>query len=142
MGVAQDLRTFLLADGNISTLVGARIHRNIAPEDYAGTYIWYRLSTTRTEETLSAAVEQSEAVPFYVSFDVEMISLDIDHIDALATILRAKHNYIGSFGGGTCQAIRVVDQGEDYEPRGIPETNMGLHIAALQFRIDGYEPGE
>jgi len=139
MGVAQDLRSFLLADATISeTVDDSRVHRNIAPESYVGPYIWYRLATTSTAETLQGSVEQAEDTPFYTTFDVEVYAKDIDDVDTLAGRLRAKHHYIGAIGGGTCQAVRVVDQGEDYIPSGLPTLEEDLHGATIQLRIDGY----
>lgn len=136
--LGEDLRAFFLADGPISSAVGgARIHQNMAPEQYAGRYLWFGRAGTQPEDAHDDAVGER---PFRELFDLEAISEDLDEAEALADLLRGKDKYRGALGSGTVQALRITDQDDDYLPRG-DDSDEGRHVAALELQVIGYVPG-
>jgi len=136
MSLGADLRTWLLAQGGISALVGTRVHQNRAPEGYDGPYIYFRRRSVTHEDTVDMPAGDAA---FEQSFDVEAIAEDQDQAMDLGELLLALHAYRGSFGGGTVQGVFVEDQSDDYVPRGLMG-DTALEFAALDFNIIGYTP--
>lgn len=133
--IDQNLRAFLLADGTIAGLLGnpARLHQNTVPQEDAYPYAWYALSDTEDFEDLLDS--PAGALPFRVFFDLEAVSSDLDQAIALKKALRARlHNFRGSFGDQTVQAVFARDQGEDYISRN-SSGDEGIHAETLRVEI-------
>jgi hypothetical protein len=127
----------MLDDSDISTAVGAeRIHQNKTMEGYDGLYVWFSRSGTGDEDGLNDA--EGEA-PFREFLDVEVIGRVLDDVLDVVDEIRSHNKARGSFGEGTVQALLVRDHNDDYVPRGVFDDEEGLHIAALQIEVVGYE---
>jgi len=136
--IGEDLRTFLLADSDISTAVGAsRVYQNEAVENYVGSFIWYQRSDTEPLQTLG---ESAGARPWAEFINVECISDDIDDAIDLGDLVRAKHATRGTFGAGTVSGLFIGSQSDAYIPRG-DASDDGLNVCAFSFQIMGYQPG-
>lgn len=133
--IAEDLRAWLLSDESLKALIGDQgVHQNILPEDVHDPALWFARARVGREDALDEAAGGS---PFSESFDVEAIGLDIDQVEDVAEILRAKHCHRGAFGDGSVQGVFVRDHNDDYIPRGLM-ADEGNHVAALEFEIVGY----
>lgn len=129
--VATRLRSFLLSDASITREVGDRIHQAHVPESSEGDYIYYQRSGIEPLRTLDAYALS----PLYATFDVEVISRDIDQCQLIASLIRSKLDcYRGTFDDGTVQAVFVEDHNDDYIPRGT-YADEGVHVAAMSVQI-------
>lgn len=133
-----DLRAYLLADEDIASALGSRLHQNKTPESYAGAYGWLARGGTDDELELD---ESEGGGGFREYFDLELYGRDLDQVLELAEAVRAHNCARGAFGNGTVQALFVRDHADDYIPRGIFDDDQGLHLAALQLEIVGYQQG-
>ena len=132
-----DIRSFLLADSDISDDVGGeRIHQNVAPEEYDGAYIWYARAGTGDAEEESFDDDTGTA-EFREYWDLEAITSTLTATLALIELVKNHHRHRGGFGGGTVQAIWVREHADDYIPRGV-FSDEGHHVAAVQLEIVGY----
>lgn len=135
--LGQDLRTFLLADSDISTAVGAsRISQNHVPETYDGLYVWFARAATEHERTIDQATGEE---PFRQFWDLEVIGETLgDVLDAAEHIVDLDASG-GTFGAGTVQVLWVSDHNDDYLPRGI-YSDEGLYVSSFQLEVVGYVP--
>jgi len=133
-----DLRVYLLADSDISEAVSERCHQNKVPEGYDGLYIWFARGGTDDEDGLGDA--EGEAA-FREFFDLEVIGRDLGDVLDVADEIRSHNKARGSFGNGDVQALFIRDHTDDYIPRGIFDDDEGLHVAAVQLEIVGYQGG-
>lgn len=139
--IAEDIRSYLIAQAGVATLAGARIHQAKAPQGYGGTFAVFFRRQTENEDELNASLGEAAFREF---FDVECVSIDLDESQRLADAIKAvTHNLEGSFGSGlgTVQGVFVRDQDDQYEPR-ISDEDGALHVAALDVEIVGYEEPE
>ncbi len=129
--VATRLRSFLLSDAAITREVGDRVHQAHVPESSEGDYVYFQRSTIEPLRTLDA----SNIDPLYTSFDVEIISRDLEQCQFIASIVRAKLDcYRGAFDDATVKGIFVEDHNDDYIPRGT-YADEGVHVAAMSVQI-------
>ena len=136
--IGEDLRTFLLADGGISTAVGGeRCYQNEAVENYEGSYIWYQRNDT---EPLQPLDEAAGTRPWTEYLDIEAISESIDGAIDLGDLIRGKHATRGTCGAGTVSGSFIQSQSDSYVPRG-DASDDGLHVCAFSLQIVGYQPG-
>ena len=136
--IGEDLRTFLLADSDISTAVGGtRVYQNEAVENYSGAFIWYSRSDTEPLQTLD---ESAGTRPWTEYIDLECISESIDGAIDLGDLIRAMHASRGTFGGGTVSGVFIGSQADCYIPRG-DASDDGLNVCAFNLQIVGYAPG-
>lgn len=135
--IAENLRSFLLADGTIAGLLGtpARLHQNTVPQEDVYPYGWFALSDGEDlEEVLNPAVGET---PFKYAFDFEAVGDDAayDLTIALKAAVRARlHNYRGAFGTQNVQCVFARDQGEDYIARN-NSGDEGVHAESLRVEI-------
>ena len=79
-------------------------------------------------------------VAAYLAYAVlSWFSRDLDEALELSDAVRAHNKARGAFGDGTIQGLFIRDHADDYIPRGIFDDDQGLHVAALQFEIVGYQ---
>lgn len=132
--LAENLRTFILADTPIAASIGTRCYQGMAPQSDIATFpfIWFARSRRQLDRTLDAAAGDAADEQW---FDLECISDDLDESQDLAEAVEDRlNNYRGTVGTQTVQAIFVDDQDDNYVPRGtMGETE--LHVAALSVQI-------
>ena len=133
--VAENLRTFLLADSGISTTLGAeRIGQNRAQQDWGYPYVVFYRSGTDSERCIGDAVGLA---PFRHFFDVECVSSDIDGAADLAEAIKTyADNFTGTFGTQSVQLIAIEDHDDEYQPR-TPLSDEAVHIAAINVELMG-----
>ncbi len=134
--LTEDLRSLMRANSTISAKCATRVHYNVAPDSYTGSYIWFTRSGTENEKHLS----ESGGNPFTHIFDVEVHSFDDDDTEDIAAALHTLDGHRGTIGTGTVQGVFVESQSDDYEPRGLGE-DEGLHSALLRITVMGYTAG-
>lgn len=132
--LGKDLRTHLLTDASLVALVGQRVHQNRAPAQYLGPYVWFARRGVDWEDCLD---DDAGEDPFRQFIDVECLAMDLDDTEAMADCIRSLHGYHGSLGAGSLQGLWVLDQDDDYIPRG-HGSDDARHVAALQLEIAGY----
>lgn len=132
--LAENLRTFLLADATIAATIGTRCHQGMVPQADIATlpYVWFARSRRQLDRTLDAAAGDPADEQW---FDVECISDDLDESQDLAEAVEDRlNNYRGTLGTQSVQGIFLDDQDDNYVPRGtMGETE--LHVAALAVQI-------
>ena len=134
--IGEDLRTFLLADSDISSAVGAgRVYQNEAVENYVGTFIWYARTDTEPLQTLD---ESAGTRPWTEWVDLECISESIDEAIDLGALIRTKHATRGTFGAGTVSGLFINSQSDSYVPRG-DASDDGLNVCAFAVQLVGYK---
>lgn len=134
--LAEDLRSYLLANGSISSLT-SRVHWNNVPEEPTDLYIWFSRSGTDTDRTLD---QEQGLAPWSVSYDIECIGVDPGDTIALADAVQGLDCDKGPIGSGTCQLILIGDASDDYVPRGV-YSDEGLHVQVLRLEVIGYTKG-
>lgn len=137
--IAEDFRTFALADATILAAVGTRVHQHRVPDEMrAGdqsrsTYprIWYRKALHVDEPQLDG----SDAQHTETTFDVEILTEDPDELDTLTDAVRTRFNgAVGTFGSRSVLGVFVDDHDEDYVPYG-DGADDGTLIAALSVLV-------
>lgn len=131
--IAENLRTFLLADSSVAAKVGTRVDQNIVPQGKSLPFIWYQ----RTGTTQLRCLNETVNTPFSHVFAVECIGEDIDAVEELADSVRAACEAAaagGAFGTQTVANVFCEDQADDYVPKAA-DLNSGEHIAALQVEV-------
>ncbi len=130
--VAQNLRSFLLDDNDISELVGERVHHNHVPQDEPRPFIFLQLTGT---EDLSCLDDPPGTPPFRFRYAAECVADTIGDADELAALVKARCNlYTGSFGAGTAQRLFAEDQDEDYVPKANSDDAL-LHVSAVAVEV-------
>ena len=132
--VAENLRSFLVADANTAAKVGTRIYQDSVPQAKSFPFIWFQRTGTDNLRCLG----ETTNTPFSHTFAVEVISDDIAQVNPLADLVRARLETAAagssSFGAGTVSNVFCEDQADDYLPRGA-DLNSGEHVAALQVEV-------
>lgn len=129
--VPTNLRTFLLAQTAISSVVGAQVHQAIVPDNREPPYVWFGRSGTTRNELLNPDVGTAAITEF---FSVECIAMNLDHAQALGAALRALDGYRSTFGDTSVQALFIEEQNDDYEYRTI-NGDEGFHTCAFTIEV-------
>lgn len=129
--LAENLKTFLLADTTVKQLVGSRVHYNHVPQGKGYPFIFYQQSGSSDD----AALDDSPGAPFRLRFTVECIDTDLARCRTLVNRVQAITNkHRGTVGAQTVQAIFAAEQDDEYVPRGIGSDD-GEHVAALSLEV-------
>lgn len=129
--LGANLRTKLLADATLRSLVGDRIHVNKIPARPGNNFIYLAVDSTQENETLDGQVGEA---PLSQTYAAECISLE-GQAEAIAIKqrLRQLNNFRGTLGDQTVKGIFVNEFQEQYEPRGVGDT--GAHVAVCQVQV-------
>ena len=135
--LAEQLRDFLLADATVSGLVEERVHQAIIPDAARSVYprIWFRRAAVDGELNLDGGATLPQT-----TFDLEVLTDDIEQLDTLADAVRARlHGYpptgtAGSWGTRQVLGVFCEDQSDDYIPFAIND-DEGTHFAALSVVV-------
>jgi hypothetical protein len=134
---ATRLRDFLLEDSTIKAAVGSRVYQGSAPQaddqnHLLIPFIWFTRTTTDDARSLDSA---AGAAAFSETFSLEVVDVDIDKSQTIATNVRSRlNNYRGSFSDSTVKGIFVDAQADGYEPLSIP-ADAGFHVPALLVEV-------
>jgi hypothetical protein len=92
-------------------------------------WVWFRRSSTIQERLLDGTPLDN----FTSQFDVEIVSDDIDEMQATADYIKAELQTIVYIVMGETKvfSVSVEDHQDDYVSRTVLDTDEGLHIAAL-----------
>jgi hypothetical protein len=100
MSLAADLRTFLLAQSGISTLVGTRIYRSVRNQNDGLPAIVAQVLNDSSDHALDGILSARDALVQIDCFAATWVA-----VDALATAVEAElDSYSGAIGDRTCQA--------------------------------------
>lgn len=132
MSTAEDLRTFVLTESDITDVIGTRMYENTVPGSTTTLpFVWYRMA----RREFAGVLGQQESKPWQEFYDVECVSDDLDQAHDLAELVRLKLDaHYGTMGSGTYAWVHVLDQYEDYVPRNI-EADEHLQIVSLQIEV-------
>jgi hypothetical protein len=130
----EDCRAWLMAQALTPDPAG-RIHHLVAPDAYAGPYLWFRRRGSEHALTLDSAPGEE---PFEIYIDLEAIAAD-EQAHELGEAVARLNAYRGQFGAGTVQAVFIADHADDYQPRGMM-SNEALQFVALELQVIGYQP--
>lgn len=130
--IATRLRTFCLANSTISTAIGTRMSQGMVPETIEVPYVWFGRQTTTDLDEVNPAVGLA---PFSTTFDLEVISDDLDEAQTIADAFKSRlNNYRGAFADSTVKGIFASDHNDQYIPRSVGSDD-GRHIAAIQVEV-------
>lgn len=135
--IAEDLRTLLLADATIASVVSNRVSQNRVPQTVTGSFIFFIRSSSDddSEMTLQHAGGDYAYREF---FDVEAIGT-IGNVATLSKRLKRLNGHVGAVGNGSVQALFVRDQADDYVPYNVlDQSDSGPHLAAVRMELVGY----
>jgi len=92
-------------------------------------WVWFRRSSTIQERLLDGTPLDN----FTSQFDVEIVSTDIDEVQATTDFIKAGLQSIVYLVMGETKvfSVSVEDHQDDYVSRTVLDTDEGLHIAAL-----------
>jgi hypothetical protein len=127
----EDLRTYILADGNVAALSPSCAINNI-PEDFGDPFIFIQERRVERDDISGQAAQV-----WLVEYAVECVSTDVDTAkDLQAAVAERLEGTTGELvGGGTAASwVSVEDQFDDYEPRML-EADEGLHVGALRVEV-------
>jgi len=128
--LAEDLRTFLLADSTITKIVDQRVHQDHMPEVSKFPAIWFSRQATDSLLSLDSKVGLVRS-----DFALECISGDMGVREDLSSAVFDKlHGYRGAVGTRSVQGIFVTDQDDTYELRN-DLSDFGIGTAALRVSI-------
>jgi len=137
MTISEDFRTFILSDPDIAAIVDDRVGQNKIPQGDAMPAIWFRRGTSNDGE-IEMAIGDRADVQWVESFDVEVVSENLDQVESLAAMLKRFQRHRGTFGSGKIQGLFVDDHSDSYVKENIGGDD-GRHVAALDFETVGYE---
>jgi len=137
--LAGDLRTALLANGDIATIVGGRVHYLRAAQGFVGDYIWFARSGSGDDDDRALGDTAGADYHHHEMVDVECVSDVLEDAQTLSRLVKGFDSTTGTLGAGTVQAIFVRDHADDYVPRGVSGDD-GVFVGALQFELVGYQP--
>jgi hypothetical protein len=133
--VGEQLRSKLLADTTITTIVDTRIHQDHMPQvNSRYPAIWFSRSAEEYHRTLSGSIRLG------TQFDLEVMSTSIDEAIILSErVRRLIDGSRGPFGLTTAstfvvQGVFVDDKSDDYLFRN-DASDEGIEVCALGVRI-------
>lgn len=127
------LRALLLADTELTNIIGARVHHNHVPSKPGANYVWFASSTTQESDVIDASAGDE---PLSITYDLECVSL-ASQADAVAMKARVRgvlNKYRGTIGDTTTQGIFVEELPEDYQPKGVPG-DQGAYVQACRVQV-------
>lgn len=133
MDTGIGLRSLLLADSSLVTLIGSRVHHNHVPFSTVQNYIWFASSTTQESDVINASAGDE---PLSITYDLECISFS-SQADAIAMKSRVRavlNKHRGAIGTTTTQGIFVEELPEDYQPKGLP-SDQGAYVQACRVQV-------
>ena len=124
--IAEDLRTFLLVDQDITALVDGRVHQAKMPEQSRYPAVWFARAGRNEPLDLDGTGGLTQH-----RFDLECLSTDLAQAEDLADATWSYlHGHRGTFGTRSVQGVFLSDQDEDYIPRGAAGDD-GIHAVAI-----------
>lgn len=124
-----------LRDKLTSAVGHDRVHQDVAPQNFAGGYVWFGFAGGDQEDLLSGPADE---VPFRLFYDCECIDDTPEGAEEMAFAIGRLHFTAGAFGTATVQGVFVAPQPADYVPRG-DNSDSGKHVSAHRIEIVGYE---
>lgn len=98
--------------------------------------VWLRRANSSTDVFMSGGAGLTET-----RFDVEVHGSDIAEVQTLADSIKALHTagglngLAGTLGASEVLGVFVEDHADDYEPRGVLDSDEGMHVAALDVLV-------
>lgn len=136
MSLESDLETWLRAQAGLAALVGARVHRNVAPAE-TKPYVAFNRSDTKPERTLAGDVGQA-----VVQIDFDCWAATAAGADEVAAALRAALAAINATVRATRRAVTIGSTRVHSTGRGAEQDGYGAdlrefqRIVSILFRID------
>lgn len=131
--VAENLKTFVQGDAAIAARIGLRMSYSAIPQGKPFPFIWYQRTGTDNLRCLG----ETTTSPFFHTFALEIVSDDLNEVEALAPLVRAKLETLacgGAMGDMTVANVFCEDQSADYVPQSA-DANIGEHIVPLQVEV-------
>jgi hypothetical protein len=131
--IAPDLRTKLLTDSVLTSLVGSRIHLSHVPQIGAESYIWLAQSGSIEDDTLDDTPGTEANAK---TFDLECISYKSQQeASAIRERVRAVlSKFRGTLGNTTVQGVFVEDSLDEYQPRGLG-SDEGAYVQTFRVTV-------
>ena len=130
--LAQNLRTYTLGSTAIAAVVGDRMSQNHVPEAYDGPRIWYARANTQYDDCITST---AGANVVQENYDLECASRDIDELQSLVALVKARLNdYRGAMGTETEVCCFCNDQSDDYIPLSVSGDD-GLFVGAVSVEV-------
>lgn len=131
MSVGTDLRTLLLADTDITDIVGAMVYHSRVPQRGNVPYLWLQRRGVITDDANTATRGQAPRAYIY---DIDAVSDDISEAEDLIDAVWAHlHFYNDTFGSGSAQIV-VSDQSEQYISVN-QDDDSGIFVQSLMVTI-------
>jgi len=106
----NELRSFILADSAVATLIGTRMYPNTLPQNPAFPAVTYQpVSAVRT-----STLRHADNLPM-VRVQIDAWSKNVGQAREVANAIRALFHYY-NWGIAGVQRVKADDQREDYEP--------------------------
>ena len=119
----ENLRTFLLADSTVSSIVGGRVAYNHVPQADDVPYVFFQMSGTVDDD----GIGDSAGAPTRFQYDVECWADDPYTAKRLGLQVQTILNkYRGTLGNQTVQAVFAQSASDGYTPKAIP-ADEGFH---------------
>ena len=131
--VAENLRTFLLADASVAAKVGTLVNQDVLPQGKGDLFIVYVLDET----TKLRCLNETENTPFSYIFAVFCVGQTRDDANSLAILVNARCESAasgGTFGDQTVANVFCEINDDDYQQRAA-DLNLGEYVAALQVEV-------
>lgn len=131
--IDADFRSWIALHDNdlgIDPEVPGSIQQDRIDQDAPDDYIWFH----RRASSRDVNLDGSKRGFVVSSFDVELISDDIDTAQTMADILKDElHAYMGAMGDSRCLGAFVEDHTDEYYP--INGADDGKHVCSLDVTI-------
>lgn len=129
----EDVRSWMLSIGIVSSAVGTRCHENHVPDGKDTPYIWYRHGSIQPDDCLDDTAGNE---PLSVSYDIEICGDDLGDCVDIAKAIRNATPMRGTFGNATVKGVFVENHDEDYVYQNQFADEV-RHIQSLQLTIFG-----
>lgn len=134
MALDEDLRSAIvtIVGGSVPVQQGKVEDTAVQPR------VWFRRANAFTDLFIGGGAGLTET--FY---DIEVHGTSLSGVQTLADSIKALYSAStpglngrsGTFGSSTILGCFVEDHADDYEPKGGFDSDIGMHVAALQVHI-------
>jgi hypothetical protein len=128
--IRADLRTYLLAQSSITTLIGQRLYLSRIP--LPGTYpcVSYRRVSGGHFHDLQGSRGYCEA-----AIEIEVWSDDSEEVESVGDAIRQKlQGFVGTMGSTTVKRVTLDDEQDSFLPP-IEGSDTGVHRTTFRYTI-------